>query len=136
MFLSETSRSVRIGGTIKTYAMLTWSLAALYRILDLHNPSSSATEDDTQDGLLPAIVKDDEPIWKVLILDKAGMSIVSSVLRVADLRSKGVTIHLSIASKRAMIPDVSILRVGRVLELTSDTPGTGNILPRANAEAP
>jgi hypothetical protein len=84
-------------------------IAALYRMLDLHNPASNQKEEDG--GLLPEalpIVKDDEPIWKVLILDKTGMSIVSSVLRVADLRARGVTIHLSLTSKRATIPDVSL----------------------------
>jgi hypothetical protein len=82
-------------------------IAALYRMLDLHNPASNQKDED---GLLPEalpIVKDDEPIWKVLVLDKTGMAIVSSVLRVADLRARGVTIHLSLTSKRATIPDVS-----------------------------
>jgi hypothetical protein len=79
-------------------------------MLDLHN-STPTNHQRQEDGLLPEslpIVKDDEPIWKVLILDKTGMAIVSSVLRVADLRARGVTIHLSLTSKRATIPDVSM----------------------------
>ena len=35
-----------------------------------------------------------EPIWKVLVFDNLGRDIISSVLRVNDLRSRGVTIHL------------------------------------------
>ena len=35
-----------------------------------------------------------EPVWKVLVFDDLGRDIISSVLRVNDLRSKGVTIHL------------------------------------------
>ena len=79
-------------------------------MLDLHNPAST-NNDRNEEGLLPEalpIMKDDEPIWKVLILDKTGMAIVSSVLRVADLRARGVTIHLSLTSRRATIPDVSM----------------------------
>lgn len=85
-------------------------VAALYRMLDLHNPASTNNNRE-EDGLVPEalpIMKDDEPIWKVLILDKTGMSIVSSVLRVADLRAKGITIHLSLTSRRATIPDVRL----------------------------
>jgi hypothetical protein len=37
-----------------------------------------------------------EPIWKVLVFDDLGRDVISSVLRVNDLRSKGVTIHLSV----------------------------------------
>jgi hypothetical protein len=81
--------------------------AALYRILDLHSPTS--TDNQKEEGLLPESLplKDaDEPLWKVLILDKTGMAIISSVLRVADLRSRGITVHLSLTSRRAAIQDV------------------------------
>ncbi len=47
-------------------------------MLDLHTAASANTQRE-EDGLLPealSIVKDDEPIWKVLVLDKTGMSIV------------------------------------------------------------
>lgn len=106
-------------------------IAAIYRMLDLHNPASTNNNRE-EDGLLPEalpVLKDDEPIWKVLILDKTGMSIVSSVLRVSDLRAKGITLHLSLATKRASIPDVSTLyewefpreadRTNRFLRFTS-----------------
>jgi sec1 family domain-containing protein 1 len=35
-----------------------------------------------------------DPVWKVLVFDNLGRDIISSVLRVNDLRSKGITIHL------------------------------------------
>ncbi|KIW07838.1 uncharacterized protein PV09_01756 [Verruconis gallopava] len=81
--------------------------AALFRMLDLHKPSRSDTS--KEEGLLPEslpILAGDEPIWKVLVLDASGMAIVSSTLRVADLRSRGVTLHLSLNSRRAAISDV------------------------------
>ncbi|KAH0536424.1 hypothetical protein FGG08_006693 [Glutinoglossum americanum] len=37
-----------------------------------------------------------EPIWKVLVFDNLGRDVISSVLRVNDLRAWGVTIHLSV----------------------------------------
>jgi sec1 family domain-containing protein 1 len=40
------------------------------------------------------LTEEGEPVWKVLVFDNLGRDIISSVLRVNDLRSKGVTIHL------------------------------------------
>ncbi|RMZ84156.1 hypothetical protein DV738_g554, partial [Chaetothyriales sp. CBS 135597] len=58
----------------------------------------------------PLLVDDNgEPVWKVLVFDNFGRDIISSVLRVNDLRSKGVTIHLNINSTRYPIPDVPVL---------------------------
>lgn len=53
-----------------------------------------------------AVINDSEPIWKVLLFDKSGRDIISSILRVSDLRSAGITIHLSVNSTRHSIPDV------------------------------
>lgn len=65
-----------------------------------------------------------DPIWKVLIFDNLGRDVISSVLRVNDLRANGVTIHLlvsswctrsradlcrNINSPRYPIPDVPVL---------------------------
>lgn len=41
----------------------------------------------TEDG-------NDEVIWKVLIFDQFGQDIISSVMRVNDLRDNGVTVHM------------------------------------------
>ena len=42
----------------------------------------------------PILNEEGEPIWKVLVFDNLGRDVISSVLRVQDLRNFGVTIHL------------------------------------------
>lgn len=53
--------------------------------------------------------EDGDPIWKVLVFDNLGRDVISSVLRVQDLRNFGVTIHLSIHAARHPIPDVPVV---------------------------
>lgn len=36
----------------------------------------------------------DDIIWKVLIFDQFGQDVISSVMRVNDLRDNGVTVHM------------------------------------------
>ncbi|KAL7275081.1 Vesicle trafficking between the ER and Golgi [Rhizina undulata] len=57
----------------------------------------------------PILNEDGEPIWKVLVFDNLGRDVISSVLRVQDLRSFGVTIHLNLHSVRHPIPDVPVV---------------------------
>ena len=45
--------------------------------------------------------------WKVLLLDSHTRAIISPLLTVKELRSLGVTLHLSLESPRDPIPDVS-----------------------------
>ncbi|KAJ2687137.1 Vesicle trafficking between the ER and Golgi, partial [Coemansia spiralis] len=45
------------------------------------------------------------PIWKVLVLDTFCRDVVSTVLRVNDLRDNGVTVHMQLESQRSPIPD-------------------------------
>lgn len=45
--------------------------------------------------------------WKVLVYDDVGRDIIAPLLRVADLRKLGVTLHLSLATQRQRIPDVA-----------------------------
>lgn len=47
-----------------------------------------------------------ELIWKVLIYDKKGQSIISPLLKVNQLRDNGITVHMSLFSDRQPIPDV------------------------------
>ncbi|CAI2348293.1 unnamed protein product [Caenorhabditis sp. 36 PRJEB53466] len=47
-----------------------------------------------------------EPIWKILILDKAGQDIISPLLPVKQLRDLGVTLHLLIGARREPLTDV------------------------------
>lgn len=75
-------------------------IASIEKILSLnHNEGEDgAAVEPTSDGVsIPTTAllnEDGEPIWKVLVFDNLGRDIISSVLRVNDLRSRGVTIHL------------------------------------------
>jgi len=42
----------------------------------------------------PILNLDGDPIWKVLVFDDLGRDVISSVLRVNDLRTWGVTMHM------------------------------------------
>jgi hypothetical protein len=60
---------------------------------DVHNQTSG-------NGLAipstPILSPNGEPIWKVLVFDDLGRDVISSVLRVNDLRTWGVTMHMSV----------------------------------------
>ncbi|KAJ5815862.1 Sec1-like protein [Penicillium robsamsonii] len=85
--------------------------ASIQKLLNLnHDPQP--VEDNTIDqsgsgGLIshstPILNEDGDPIWKVLVFDKMGRDVISSVLRVNDLRAWGITIHLY------PIPDVPVV---------------------------
>ena len=49
----------------------------------------------------------DEESYKVLILDDVTKNIVAPLIRVDELRSHGVTLHMQLVSDRQPIPDVS-----------------------------
>ncbi|EED12209.1 Golgi transport protein Sly1, putative [Talaromyces stipitatus ATCC 10500] len=91
-------------------------IASIQKILNLnHDVHTSA--DTHADGAGPATIpqstpilnEDGDPIWKVLVFDNKGRDVISSVLRVNDLRAWGVTIHLNINSARYPIPDVPVV---------------------------
>lgn len=42
----------------------------------------------------PILNSESDPIWKVLVFDDLGRDVISSVLRVNDLRAWGVTMHM------------------------------------------
>ena len=74
-------------------------VASIERILSLNydlatNDGSSRESAAAQYQMDSLLAENGEPVWKVLVFDNLGRDIVSSVLRVNDLRSKGVTIHL------------------------------------------
>src|ERR1700712_4907536 len=96
--------------------MLTTPIASIQRILNLnHVPQESELHHDTSaaNGLIPhaapILNSEGEPIWKVLVFDDLGRDVISSVLRVNDLRAWGVTIHLNIKQRRHAIGDVPVL---------------------------
>ncbi|CAK7268262.1 Vesicle trafficking between the ER and Golgi [Sporothrix epigloea] len=95
-------------------------IAALKRMLNL-NEAGADISDDANHSLsqhqqqqqhqqqLGALGPDGELIWKVLVFDDLGMQIVSSVLRVSDLRSLGVTMHMHLSANRHRIEDVPVI---------------------------
>ncbi|KAH7083108.1 SEC1 family transport protein-like protein SLY1 [Paraphoma chrysanthemicola] len=83
-------------------------IASIKRILNLNAP---VTDIDVQDepNATPANPSADGAVWKVLVFDEMGRDVISSVLRVNDLRGSGVTIHLNIGTTRHLIPDVPVI---------------------------
>jgi len=77
-------------------------IASIQKLLNLnHDPKitdDNAHEPSAHGGLIshstPILNEDGDPIWKVLVFDGMGRDVISSVLRVNDLRTWGVTIHL------------------------------------------
>lgn len=73
------------------------------KILNLnHEQSNITTNGHEQANALtrqttPILNSDGDPIWKVLVFDDLGRDVISSVLRVNDLRGYGVTIHLYVS---------------------------------------
>ena len=45
-------------------------------------------------------------MWKILIFDQLGQDVISSVLRINDLRENGVTVHMQLRSDRQPLADV------------------------------
>ena len=76
--------------------------ASIQRILNLnHTPqdgSDGHNDPSTANGLIPQstpiLDADGEPIWKALVFDNLGRDVISSVLRVPNLRDWGITLHL------------------------------------------
>jgi|APGre2960657444_1045066.scaffolds.fasta_scaffold00560_9 hypothetical protein len=50
-----------------------------------------------------------EEVFKVLVLDRSSRDVVSPLVRVADLRKHGVTLHLLLEAERQAIPEVPAL---------------------------
>lgn len=54
----------------------------------------------------PDLLDDAQDVWKVLIYDASARAIIAPLLRVADLRARGVTLHMLLHAARHPIPDV------------------------------
>lgn len=66
-------------------------------VLEQMLSACASTSDLTDDG---------SDVWKVLIYDATAREIIAPLLRVADLRARGVTLHMMLHSARHPIPDV------------------------------
>ena len=94
--------------------------ASLEKIFNLNHTSAepSAVQHDpaAANGLIPqatpVLNSDGDPIWKVLVFDNLGKEIVSSVLRVNDLRRWGVTIHLFVQADLVLYAYTKIESIG------------------------
>ncbi|OXV09236.1 hypothetical protein Egran_03002 [Elaphomyces granulatus] len=91
-----------------------WSIQKILNLnQDIHPSTDSQQDTIPANGLIshstPILNEDGDPIWKVLVFDGMGRDIISSVLRVNDLRAWGVTIHLNINAPRYPIPDVPVI---------------------------
>ncbi|KAI5467253.1 Sec1-like protein [Mariannaea sp. PMI_226] len=89
-------------------------IASLRKILNLNETVESNDTDEVQaNGLLapvaPILDADGNPIWKILVFDDLGRDVISSVMRVSDLRAMGVTMHMHIGAARHPIPDVPVI---------------------------
>ncbi|KAI5780665.1 Sec1-like protein [Peziza echinospora] len=82
-------------------------VASIEKILNLNHERPADSSEHAVAS--PILNEDGEPIWKVLVFDNLGRDVISSVLRVQDLRNFGVTIHLNINSPRHPIPDVPVV---------------------------
>jgi len=75
---------------------------ALLKLLNLNSQEEPTSQ--TND-LLPQVTNG-EPVWKFLVFDKLGQDVISSVLRVSDLREAGVTVHMQLKADRLQMEDV------------------------------
>ncbi|KAF3922427.1 hypothetical protein AA313_de0205421 [Arthrobotrys entomopaga] len=102
-------------------------VASIEKVLNLNSDKPKSHTEDTPGNTAfvptaPLTDADGEPLWKVLVFDNLGRDVISSVLRVNDLRANGVTIHLyllrsNLNSQRYPIPDVPAIYI---VEPTAD----------------
>ncbi|KAI8388355.1 Sec1-like protein [Radiomyces spectabilis] len=79
--------------------------AAIISMLNL-NQTDPQAQNDALDDPASTVALRENVIWKVLIFDKFGQDIVSSIMRVNDLRDNGVTVHMLLSQDRSALPDV------------------------------
>ncbi|KAF3023637.1 Vesicle trafficking between the ER and Golgi [Neopestalotiopsis sp. 37M] len=88
-------------------------IASLKKILNLNDPVDQNDTDDLANGAASTsaslVTSEGEPIWKVLVFDDLGRDVISSVLRVSDLRALGITMHMHLSASRHPIPDVPVI---------------------------
>ncbi|KAF9305695.1 Vesicle trafficking between the ER and Golgi [Mortierella antarctica] len=87
-------------------------IAAIATMLNLNQKPEPASAQADQ-----VIPMSSDAEWKVLVFDNFGRDVISSVLRVNDLRENGVTVHMLLKNERQPIPDVPAIYF---IEPTSD----------------
>lgn len=87
-------------------------LNAIHRMLSMNEATPPTTSTSSTNSNATTLNYAQAPAgtsynqWKILIYDKPCQAIISPLLTVSQLRSRGVTLHLNIASHREPIPDV------------------------------
>ena len=76
---------------------------------DPQEPNEAVNGQTSTTHSSPILNQEGQPVWKVLVFDNLGRDVISSVLRVNDLRAAGITIHLNLQTTRHMIPDVPVI---------------------------
>lgn len=102
----------------RSKSRLLTAIASLKRILNLNHglradgdPHDGTVANGAASGTTNHILNEDgEPIWKVLVFDNLGRDVISSVLRVNDLRDLGITIHLYV-TQAVRPPDIALRRM-------------------------
>jgi len=77
---------------------------SLLKVLNLNSEEEPNSSQQSSD-LLPQPLTG-EPVWKFLVFDRLGQNVISSVLRVSDLREAGVTVHMQLKADRLQMEDV------------------------------
>ena len=80
---------------------------SIEKILNLNQDPTQSTDGHAEPNAsngptsssAPILDSDGDPIWKVLVFDDMGRDVISSILRVNDLRAWGVTMHMYVKRK-------------------------------------
>jgi hypothetical protein len=96
---------------------LTLFSGSIERMLNLNHESEESINEHhdhtASNGLAvpsaPILNSDGDPIWKVLVFDDLGRDVISSVLRVNDLRTWGVTMHMYVSVEGASDAVIELL---------------------------
>ncbi|KAF6819901.1 golgi transport protein [Colletotrichum musicola] len=113
--LEPSPPTITIAMAAKGHSLRDRQISALKKLLSLNdniNEDDAETAQTNGGALGPAgsiIASDGDPLWKVLVFDDLGRDVISSVLRVSDLRALGITMHMHIGSSRHAIPDVPVI---------------------------
>lgn len=85
-------------------------IAAIASMLNLNSTHDTTTSssDNTE-----------STVWKVLVFDKFGQDIISSIMRVNDLRENGVTVHMYEITYPFHVADSSVLTLFAYVRLLS-----------------
>lgn len=84
----------QIGTQPKNGVLRDAQVRSLVSMLNFNDPSFSHTGTSKGTGEGSSAVPKPPPVWKVLIMDPTSTDILSTSLRVQDLRENGVTLHL------------------------------------------